>query len=452
MALDRANIPLPETPHASADVTNPNVPVPAELPPTTASITRANSDWQTALDWLPWAWLIGAPLTFALLATGLVGSRWLRRQSQLVTTGPVADTCRRLQTSLSVGRRVTVAICQRAAAPLMVGIVRPLILLPPAALTGWTPAELEMVLLHELAHVRRWDNLVNLLQRIVEALLFYHPAIWLVSRQVRRDREECCDVVVVASTARPQAYAELLVALAPQSQPLAGMAMTRHPLAGRIRRILKLEDDTMLVSRGTLGVFGLLIAAMLAGALWQPATRIAAQETSGRVPGREAISTGDNVNDDGSPNFALRPASKTLPRGSAALQDSPFLSLDDQRAADLAYKLLNIELEPLDQHNLKRVQAKNFAGGLLVADIRTHGGGGFGKCHPTPTWGSLGRSPCLAHNIACRGARSIAARRSLGTLAAEVLRHPRGPATDHFKRRYGVWRCRSLWRRRWIWR
>ena len=68
-----------------------------------------------------------------------------------------------------------------------------------------------MVLVHELAHVRRWDNAVNLAQRIVESLLFFHPAVWIVSGWVRRDREDCCDAVVVRHTAKPQAYAELLV-------------------------------------------------------------------------------------------------------------------------------------------------------------------------------------------------------------------------------------------------
>jgi beta-lactamase regulating signal transducer with metallopeptidase domain len=65
--------------------------------------------------------------------------------------------------------------------------------LPPAALTGYSPDEIEMVLLHELAHVRRWDNLINLIQRIVESLLFFHPAVWLISSWVRRERESCCD-------------------------------------------------------------------------------------------------------------------------------------------------------------------------------------------------------------------------------------------------------------------
>ena len=98
----------------------------------------------------------------------------------------------------------------------LVGILRPVILLPPAALTGWSPDEIEMVLLHELAHVRRWDNAVNLAQRTVEAFLFFHPAVWLVSNWIRREREACCDAVVIGRTNRPHAYAELLVALAAQ--------------------------------------------------------------------------------------------------------------------------------------------------------------------------------------------------------------------------------------------
>ena len=123
------------------------------------------------------------------------------------------------------------AVCERIATPLLVGVVKPLILLPPAALNGWTTAELEMVLVHELSHVRRWDNAVNLAQRIVESLLFFHPAVWIVSGWVRRDREDCCDAAVVRHTAKPQAYAELLLALA-SHQPLAGLAataMAQHP-------------------------------------------------------------------------------------------------------------------------------------------------------------------------------------------------------------------------------
>ena len=160
---------------------------------------------------------------------------------------------------------------QRVAAPVLVGIVRPMILLPPAALTGWSPDEIEMVLLHELAHVRRWDNLVNLLQRLVESVLFFHPAVWLVAAGCGASARHAATAVVVGRTNRPHAYAELLVALAAQLprsvlfHPAAASAMAAGPLRGRIRRILGVDDDPMLISGKSLGVVmsGLLLAATL---------------------------------------------------------------------------------------------------------------------------------------------------------------------------------------------
>ena len=107
--------------------------------------------------------------------------------------------CQQLAVAVNISRRVSVAVCDRIAAPILVGVFRPMILLPAAALTGWAPQQLEMVLLHELAHVRRYDNLVNLLQRVVESLLFFQPMVWIVSGWVRREREYGCDELVVAA-------------------------------------------------------------------------------------------------------------------------------------------------------------------------------------------------------------------------------------------------------------
>lgn len=252
---------------------------------------RSLSDWsafvEIAARWLPWVWIVGAPVTFLLLCTGVLGAERLRRESRLVNDGPVVECLERLRGSLSIGRRVAVAVCERVAAPVLVGVVRPLILLPPSALSGWSPDEIEMVLLHELAHVRRWDNLVNLVQRFVEAALFFQPAVWLVSGWVRREREACCDAVVVGATQRPREYAELLVEMAArmfeageagQDRPRLSIftrgrgrpgslvsAMAAGPLRGRIRRILGIHDDPMLVSGKSLGVVmsGLLLAATL---------------------------------------------------------------------------------------------------------------------------------------------------------------------------------------------
>ena len=106
---------------------------------------------------------------------------------------------------------MSVGICDRLAMPVLIGIIRPLILLPPAALSGWSVEQLEMVLLHELAHLRRWDNLVNLMQRFVESLLFFHPVVWWLSSWVRLERELCCDQLVVERLGQPVAYAEILL-------------------------------------------------------------------------------------------------------------------------------------------------------------------------------------------------------------------------------------------------
>src|SRR5262249_40349236 len=115
----------------------------------------------------------------------------------------------------------------------------------------WSPDQLEMALLHELAHVRRYDNLVNLAQRLIESLLFFHPAVWLVSGWVRREREHCCDRMVVARTGRARPYAALPAELALNgSRPgRAAVAMAENPIVSRIRCILNPEDHLMPLSR-----------------------------------------------------------------------------------------------------------------------------------------------------------------------------------------------------------
>ncbi|HOB73865.1 MAG TPA: M56 family metallopeptidase [Phycisphaerae bacterium] len=222
----------------------------------------------TAVRYLPWVWLTGSPLAFLLVITGLAGAERLGRQSTLLTTGIVPDTCQRLLGALCMTRRVAVGVCHRLKSPVLIGILRPIILLPPAALAGWSPEQLEMVLLHELAHVRRWDNLVNLFQRIVESILFFHPVVWLVSEWVRAEREHCCDQVVLAYTRQPRAYAELLAGMVlPISEHAAFAAMGEANVVARIRRVLKLRDETMKLSRKavSLAVCVLLVSAALVG-------------------------------------------------------------------------------------------------------------------------------------------------------------------------------------------
>ena len=92
--------------------------------------------------------------------------------------------------------------------PTVIGWLRPVVLMPASALSGMGPQQLEAILAHELAHIRRHDYLVNLLQTVVETLLFYHPAVWWLSGRIRVERENCCDDLAVSLCGDPYAYAE----------------------------------------------------------------------------------------------------------------------------------------------------------------------------------------------------------------------------------------------------
>ena len=235
--------------------------------PAAPALAPLSARFEPMVAYLPGVWLSGSMVTLALLATGLVGVERLRRSSRPLEVGAIEEQCRVLRASLGVARRVGVAICDRIAAPVLVGIVRPMILLPPAALGGWSIEQVEMALLHELAHIRRHDNLVTLLQRLAESLLFFHPVTWWLSAWVSLERELCCDRLVVEHTGRPHDYARMLAALAgagPGAQSMA-LAMARRPLTTRIRRILDMEDRSMKMTL-TEGL-GLLAAAIAGTAM-----------------------------------------------------------------------------------------------------------------------------------------------------------------------------------------
>jgi hypothetical protein len=150
----------------------------------------------------------------------------------------------------------------------VVGVLRPVVLLPETVLQRCAPAELEMILLHELSHVRRRDNLINALQRLAECLLFFQPPIWWLSRWARLEREQCCDAAVIAETGEPQRYARTLLSLAAPGEPMAfgltGVAMSHSPLVDRIRTLTDKESQTMHLSRSvTVPTLGLLASSLL---------------------------------------------------------------------------------------------------------------------------------------------------------------------------------------------
>ncbi len=135
---------------------------------------------------------------------------------------------------------ISLRVCANIRTAAVIGWLRPVILVPASALTGLAPHQMEAVLAHELAHIRRHDYLVNLLQSVVETLFFYHPAVWYLSRRVRLERENCCDDDAVAVVGDPVTYAGALTDLEMlrQGAPALAMAANGGSLLRRVERLL----------------------------------------------------------------------------------------------------------------------------------------------------------------------------------------------------------------------
>jgi TonB family protein len=152
---------------------------------------------------------------------------------------------------------------------MVVGWLRPVILVPVSAMSGLTTWQLELILMHELAHVRRYDHLVNLLQVVIETLLFYHPVVRWVSRVMREEREHCCDDLVVARSGDALAYARALTELAGvQTLSLqTSVASDGGQLLARIRRLVGVRRPPRVAAHWSIGVMLATVAVSVSGLL-----------------------------------------------------------------------------------------------------------------------------------------------------------------------------------------
>src|SRR5436309_1101799 len=228
---------------------------------------------EPALPWVVALWLGGVLLMSAHAARGWLATQRLRT----VGTRPVPEAWRQtlaaLATRLRVSRPVRLLASALIAVPAVIGWWRPVILIPVSVLTGsgLTPLQLDALLAHELAHVRRHDYLVNLLQSMIETLLFYHPAAWWVSARVREEREHCCDDLAVAACGDARVYATALLGMEQlRGAPTLAVAASGGSLVGRVRRLL-LPASGDAFPRWRAGVLGVGLAlAVVIGGGWGP--------------------------------------------------------------------------------------------------------------------------------------------------------------------------------------
>ncbi|HEY3860188.1 MAG TPA: M56 family metallopeptidase [Gammaproteobacteria bacterium] len=192
---------------------------------------------------VPWtvpAWSVGVALLGFKSLAGWRRARLLTRQASHAAPDAWQETVTRLALQFGVRVQVRLLVTARVTVPCVIGWLKPVILLPPMALTGLTALQLEMVLAHELSHIRRHDYLINLLQVAVETLLFYHPVVRWISRDARRERELCCDDSAVHACGDALHYAHALTDLAAlrSGDVSPAMGVTGGDLAMRVERLI----------------------------------------------------------------------------------------------------------------------------------------------------------------------------------------------------------------------
>ena len=191
------------------------------------------------LPWLVGAWLCGVALFSLRFAGGYLLLEYRCRTQSCVPDARILALCHALQRQLGLNRAIRYLECAWLQAPGVIGWLRPVLLLPVSALTGLSEAQLRAIIAHELAHIRRHDFFVNLLQVLVETLLFYHPAVWWLNARIRAERELCCDEIAVSLTGDRLEYAKVLALMAAwEKSPALAMAANRGPLTTRIFHIL----------------------------------------------------------------------------------------------------------------------------------------------------------------------------------------------------------------------
>ncbi len=231
---------------------------------------RSAWDASQFLPWLAPVWLAGVLLFQLRCFASWAAAGRLRRIGVCRAPQEWIERCEVLRLRLRMTKPVTLLESCLAEVPLVIGQLRPVVLMPIGLLAGLPAGQIEAILLHELAHIRRGDYLVNLMQTVVEGLLFYHPAVWWISRVIRTERENCCDDLVVATRGDAHEYASALAALAENrwSMREAAMAATGGDLVKRIRRLLVQPEGPRITLAPLLAV-GILVVTAAGAVAWQ---------------------------------------------------------------------------------------------------------------------------------------------------------------------------------------
>jgi len=223
-------------------------------------------------------WLFGVLLLMLRLAGGLLVIDGMSRRGILPLPFEWTQRLSLLAHKTGVHRSVTYLQSKKIQIPTVIGILKPVVLIPSMIISGLPADQLETILVHELAHIRRYDFLVNIMQTIIEALLFYHPVVWIISENVRQEREKCCDDLTIKVCGKVSLYARALARLSElQLTPvIPSVAVTgnKKSILYRVERLInnqKMKTNTAeRLIAGLVLVTSVLVITLSTGATLKP--------------------------------------------------------------------------------------------------------------------------------------------------------------------------------------
>ncbi len=203
-----------------------------------SSAAGSNAHFTLPMSWAMFAvgiWIFIATILLVRVAVGLFELQKIRREAKALDSSLLTQTHILDLQKFSAGRNIQLLVSSNVRVPTAVGFFNPAVIFPEWTLKELSAQQQNVVLLHELAHLRRFDDWTNLAQQILKAVFFFHPAVWWIERRLTLEREMACDHFVLTETKNPQAYAECLVSMAEKNFLRRGLALAQA-MVGRVKQ------------------------------------------------------------------------------------------------------------------------------------------------------------------------------------------------------------------------